>query len=173
MFYRINWHAATRRVLLESNADAAPAAIGGEGMTNLGTFEHDNEAEESTGLNGMQGLADNHVLFHHVQDALYKQGVQDMQSIKIYVDHPRSISIGSGALTVAVGEDSEPLSVTVTPSRATDKEVTYTSSDEDVATVNEKGVVHGVAEGSAVITAKLRSDDTITATRNVTVETGE
>ena len=169
MFYRINWHAATRRVLLESNANAAPAAIGGA-YTNLGTFEHDNEAEKSTGLNGMQGLADNHVLFHHVQDALYKQGVQDMQSVKIYVDRPRSISIGSGTLTVAVGTDSAALSVTVTPAGATNKEVVYTSSDEAVATVNEKGVVHGVAAGSAVITAKLKSDNTITATRNVTVE---
>lgn len=169
MFYRINWHAATRRVLLESNANAAPAAIGGA-YTNLGTFEHDNEDEESTGLNGMQGLADNHVLYHHVQDALYKQGVQNMQSVKIYVDRPWAISIGTGTLNVAVGADSAPLSVTVTPSGATDKEVIYTSSHEAVATVNEKGVVHGVAAGSAVVTAKLKSDETITATRNVTVE---
>lgn len=168
MFYRINWHAATRRVLLESNANAAPAAIGGA-YTNLGTFEHDNEDEESTGLNGMQGLADNHVLFHHVQDVLYKQGVQDMQSVKIYVDRPRSISIGTGTLNVAVGADSAPLSVTPTPAGATDKDVVYTSSDETKATVNEKGVVHGVAAGNAVITAKLKSDETITATRNVTV----
>ena len=169
MFYRINWHASTRRVLLESNTSAAPAAIGGAGMTNLGTFEHDNAAEKSTGLNGMQGLADNHVLFHHVQDALHKQGVQDMQSVKIYVNRTRSISIGSGTLTVAVGANSAPLNVTVTPSGSTDKEVVYTSSNTAVATVNSKGVVHGVAAGNAVITAKLKSDATITATRNVTV----
>ena len=85
MFYRINWDPSSRRILLESNANAAPAAIGGA-YTNLGTFEHNNESEESTGLNGMQDLADNHVVFHHVQDALYKQGVQDMQSIKIFID---------------------------------------------------------------------------------------
>lgn len=168
MFYRINWHAATRRVLLESNANAAPAAIGGA-YTSLGTFEHDNEEEESTGLNGMQGLADNHVVYHHVQDVLYKQGVQDMQSVKIYIDRPRSISIGSGTLNVAVDADSAPLTVTVTPAGATDKEVTFSSSDEAVATVNDKGVVHGVAAGNAVITATLKSDNTITATRNVTV----
>ena len=168
MFYRINWHPPSRRILLESNANAAPAAIGGA-YTNLGTFEHDNEDEESTGLNGMQGLADNHVLFHHVQDVLYKQGVQDMQSVKIYVDRPRSISIGAGTLNVAVGADSAPLNLTVTPSAATDKEVVYTSSDTAKATVNDKGVVHGVAAGNAVITAKLKSDETISATRNVTV----
>ena len=170
MFYRINWHAATRRVLLESNANAAPAAIGGAGMTNLGTFEHDVPGVDDAGLPGMQQLPKNHVLFHHVQDALYKQGVQDMQSVKIYVDRPRSISIGTGTLNVAVGADSAPLSVTPTPAGATDKDVVYISSDETKATVNKKGVVHGVAAGNAVITAKLRSDDTITATRNVTVE---
>lgn len=169
MFYRINWHAATHRVLLESGANAAPAAIGGAGMTNLGTFEHDNEAEESTGLNGMQGLADNHVVFHHVQGVLYKQGVQDMQSVKIFIDRPRSISIGAGTLNVAVGADSAPLSVTLTPAGATDKEVVYTSSNTAKAAVNEKGVVHGVAAGNAVITARLKSDKTVSATRNVTV----
>ena len=168
MFYRINWHAATRRVLLESGTNSAPGAIGGA-YTNLGTFEHNNENEESTGLNGMQGLADNHVLYHHVQDALYKQGVQDMQSVKIYVDRTRAISIGTGTLNVAVGANSAPLNVTATPSGATDKEVVYTSSNTAKATVNEKGVVHGVAAGNAVITAKLKSDETISATRNVTV----
>lgn len=168
MFYRINWHPSTRRVLLESNASAAPAGIGGA-YTSLGTFEHNNETEESTNLNGMQGLADNHTLFHHVQDVLYKEDVLDMQSVKIYVDLTRSISIGSGTLNVAVGADSAALTVTATPAGAADKEVTYTSSDEAVATVNEDGVVHGVAAGSAVITATLKSNETITATRNVTV----
>ena len=168
MFYRINWHAATRRVLLESGTNAAPDAIGGA-YTSLGAFEHNNKDEKSTGLNGMQGLADNHVLYHHVQDVLYKQGVQDMQSVKIYVDRTRTISIGTGTLNVAVGADSAPLSVTPTPAGATDKDVVYTSSDKTKATVNEKGVVHGVAAGNAVITAKLKSDETITATRNVTV----
>ena len=168
MFYRINWHAATRRVLLESNANAAPAAIGGA-YTNLGTFEHDNEKEESTGLNGMQRLADNHVIYHHVQDVLYKQGVQNMQSVKIYIDRPRSISVGTDTFNVAKDKDSAPLTVTVTPASATDKKVSFSSSDKTVATVNDKGVVHGVAAGNAVITATLKSDNTITATRNVIV----
>ena len=76
MFYRINWHAATRRVLLGTGANVAPAPISGSGMSDLGTFQHDNETEQSTGLNGMQGFADNHVIFHQVQNVLYKQGIQ-------------------------------------------------------------------------------------------------
>ena len=88
MFYRINWQAATRQVFIETGANSAPAPISSSGMTDLGTFEHNNETERSTGLNGMQGLADNHVIYHHVQDVLYKQGVQDMQSVKMYIRTP-------------------------------------------------------------------------------------
>ena len=169
MYYRINYHAASRTVRLESGSDSAPAAISGGGYTNLGSFRHDNDAEVSTGLNGMQALADNYVLYLHVQDALYKQGVQDMQSIKIFIDGVRAIAIGTGTLSVAVGANSAPLTPTFTPTTATDKDVIYSSSDTSKATVNASGVVHGVAAGSAVITAKLKSNESITATRNVTV----
>lgn len=169
MYYRINYQAASKTIRLESGSGSAPSAISGGGWTSLGSFRHDNSAEVSTGLNGMQGLADNHVLYHHIQDALYKVGVQDMAAVTIYVDDTRAISIGTGTLSVAVGANSAALAVTVTPSNASDKAVTYTSSDVTKATVNASGVVHGVAAGSAVITAKLISDETITATRNVTV----
>lgn len=167
MFYRMNWHAASRTVNVETGELAAPAAIGGA-FVNLGAFEHDNETEESTNISGMQNLADNHVVFHHVRDALYFQGVQDMQSLKIYIDRTRVISIGAGVLNVAVDADA-PLTLTVTPTESTDTKVTYSSSAPAVATVNEAGVVHGVAAGNAVITATLVSDNTITVTRNVTV----
>lgn len=169
MFYRINWHPSTRRVLLESNANAAPAAIGGA-YTNLGTFEHDNEDEESTGLNGMQGLADNHVLYHHVQDALYKQGIQDMQSIKILIDAPRSIAIDGDPVEVKVGEQSEALTTTATPGTAREKDVTFTSDNPTIATVDpQTGVVTGVKAGTTKIIATLRIDDTKTDDINVTV----
>ena len=45
------------------------------------------------------------------------------------------------------------LTATVEPENATDKEVTWTSSDETVATVDENGLVTAVAEGSVTITA--------------------
>lgn len=173
MFYRINWHAATHRMLLESGANSPPTAIGGTGMTDLGSFEYDNETEESTGLNGMQGLADNHVVFHHIQDALYKVGVMDVQSVKILIDSPHSISIDTESITVAVGADSAPLNVTVSPTTANHKEVIYTSSDKTKATVNEEGVVHGIAAGNVIITAKLKIDETVTATCNVEVPAEE
>ena len=60
------------------------------------------------------------------------------------------------------------LSATVYPSYASDKTVTWTSSDESVATVDASGVVSGVRRGTAVITAKA-GDCTATCQLTVTV----
>lgn len=59
------------------------------------------------------------------------------------------------------------LSATVTPEDATDKTITWSSSDEKVATV-DGGKVTGVAEGTVTITATTKSGDK-TATCAVTV----
>ena len=58
------------------------------------------------------------------------------------------------------------LVATVTPDNATDKTVTWSTSDAAVATVNESGVVTAVAAGTATITAKAGEK---TATCVVTV----
>ncbi|MEE3439310.1 Ig-like domain-containing protein [Ruminococcus sp.] len=46
--------------------------------------------------------------------------------------------------------------VTVVPSNANNKGLTYTSNNEKVATVNSKGVVKGVKAGTVTITAKAK-----------------
>lgn len=62
------------------------------------------------------------------------------------------------------------LTATVAPENATNKNVTWSSDNESVATVNNKGVVTGVAPGSAQITAKT-VDGSHTASCTVTVTT--
>ncbi|WP_206222198.1 immunoglobulin-like domain-containing protein [Schaalia sp. ZJ1691] len=59
----------------------------------------------------------------------------------------------SGASTVIVG-DSTQLTANVTPADALDSSLTWTSSNADVATVDENGVVKGLKPGSATITAQ-------------------
>ena len=65
------------------------------------------------------------------------------------------------------------LTVEFTPENATDKTVDFTSSNADVATVDANGVVTAVAAGEVTITAKLSSDETITASVKLTVKEAE
>ncbi len=75
-----------------------------------------------------------------------------------------SITLDKTSLSLNEGEEAT-LTATVKPDNATDKTVTWTSSNTAVATVKD-GVVTAVKEGSATITAKAGSK---TATCKVTV----
>ena len=61
------------------------------------------------------------------------------------------------------------LDATVAPDNATNKNVTWTSSDSNVATVSSSGVVTGVNVGTATITATAESNSEAKATCTVTV----
>lgn len=61
------------------------------------------------------------------------------------------------------------LTATVTPSNATNRNVTWSSSDTSVATVSDAGLVKTLKNGSAVITAKTASG--LTAQCSVSVST--
>ena len=77
-----------------------------------------------------------------------------------------AVAVSPTTATIKVGE-STTLSATITPSDATDKTVTWSTSDEKVATV-DAGKVTAVAEGSATITVTTK-DGGKTATCTVTV----
>jgi len=66
------------------------------------------------------------------------------------------------SLEVKVGKTAS-ITATVEPSNATDKALTYTSKDEKVATVSDKGVVTGVAVGNTTITVSLTSNSALKA----------
>ncbi len=77
------------------------------------------------------------------------------------------ISLDKSSLTLNENETYS-LTATVTPEDATNKEVTWTSSNTDVATVSDSGLVTAVSAGSATITVTTK-DGGYSATCNVTV----
>ena len=85
-----------------------------------------------------------------------------------YVQPVESLSLSETSLTMTVG-DSKTLTATVEPDTATNKDVTWSSSADSVATVVD-GTVTAVAAGSATITATSVDDPDIKATCAVTVK---
>ena len=74
----------------------------------------------------------------------------------------------SGESAVAVGSTTK---LTTTKKASSRAKITYTSSDDTIATVSEDGTVKGVKAGKATITAKLTiGKDTATATQEVEVK---
>ncbi len=74
----------------------------------------------------------------------------------------------TGSDTVTAGETIT-LSAAVTPNNASNKEVTWTSSDTTVATVSETGVVTAVKAGTATITCTAADGSGVNATKTITV----
>lgn len=73
------------------------------------------------------------------------------------VEAPDSIEL------VTNGENSKALGAKMTPENATEVKLAYESSDENVATVDENGVVTAVADGECVITTYVTADISATA----------
>lgn len=73
------------------------------------------------------------------------------------VEAPDSIEL------VTNGENSKALGAKMTPEDATEVKLAYESSDENVATVDENGVVIAVADGECIITTYVTADIPATA----------
>ncbi len=88
-----------------------------------------------------------------------------------FVDRLGSAYTSEVQLEVPQGEQRS-TAIRIYPELATNKKVTYTSSNTDVCTVDENGVITGVHWGTAVVTVKTRDSSRI-ATVNVLVSADE
>lgn len=83
-----------------------------------------------------------------------------------YVE-PQSISVDRNVGTINVGGNL-PLNVSIEPSGAS-QAITYTSSNTNIATVDNNGVITGVGAGTATITAKSSVNNSLSKTVSVKV----
>ena len=83
--------------------------------------------------------------------------------------HATKVELDQESISMHVGDNDIQLNATVTPDNADNKNVTWESSDESVATVNN-GKVHAVGNGNATITVKT-VDGEHTDTCSVSVKT--
>lgn len=82
---------------------------------------------------------------------------------------PTSLSVWGYSDEVIVGYTSD-FFVTFTPEETTEKFVNWTSSDEEVATIDANGVVTGVKPGKCVITAQSAADPNVKGEKEITVK---
>ncbi len=87
----------------------------------------------------------------------------DIDDTGSLIDPNESISLDKSTIDMTEGE-TQKLTATTTPAGA---QVTWTSSDDSIATVDENGIVKGIKEGQVTITGTTA--DGLTATCTVTV----
>ena len=80
-----------------------------------------------------------------------------------------SIELNETEITLYV-RDEETLEAKISPDNANDQSVTWSSSDPEVATVDQEGKVKGISKGEAVITATANDGSGVKAECKVTVK---
>ena len=149
------------------------------GITNTGTIINNNTitnkgtiTNNDTGTIANDGTITNDGTINNAGTIdIYEDGKLDGNEVSGTgtVNHKVTrVSLDKTSLTLTVG-DEETLTATVTPDKATNKDVTWTSSDPSVATVAD-GVVTAVGAGTATITATAADGSGKTAACTVTVE---
>ena len=111
---------------------------------------------------------------HTVAWSYQKDGSVDKEGDYATVDNvyvgapvtPNAINVE--AVSVPAGRRAT-VSYTVLPSEAFNKNVTFSTANTAIATVNENGVVVGVAEGTTTVTVTSVADPTVSGSATVTV----
>lgn len=108
------------------------------------------------------GLKTNNTTFKEID----RENAEKIMGIEVKTP-VMSVSLDTSSLRLNVGETFT-LTATVLPSNATEKSITYTSSNPSIATVDKNGKVTAISKGTATITVTTLSEGK-TATCKVTV----
>ena len=80
-----------------------------------------------------------------------------------------AIKLNKSDLTITAGNTAS-LKVVFTPSNTTQRQLQYSTSDKEIATIDAKGLLTAVKAGKVTITVTSSSDSNISAECNVTVD---
>ena len=97
-------------------------------------------------------------------------GFKDSFVVYVYSDTIQAIEAKVENSKIYVGQTTK-IEVNFIPSDAKDKLISYTSSNENVLTVDDNGVVRGVGKGNAVISIKSINNPSVEATVSISVLT--
>lgn len=153
MTHKICFKAATKEISVLPLATAVPV-----GFTNIGNYIHD------TGGDPL-GAAVSHVLYHHIRDALYQVGVQDMA----YIDITFTSEVGAPPVTCAfplnaLADDLIPLGIA--------GRLVLSNSDQTGTYVYQGGLVAEVSNGAAPAGLLATGTRIEFSTGNKTIEAG-
>jgi uncharacterized protein YjdB len=104
------------------------------------------------------------------QDVVYDEKSKNNEEHSI--GPVKTLKLSKKEALLSVGGENEFLDAIITPEYAYNKNIAWTSSDENVATVSSNGIVTPIGEGTAVITAKT-SNGTLSDECSVTVAATE
>ena len=97
------------------------------------------------------------------------EGFTDSVTVTVEPVRVSGITINTAAQTIDLGASLR-ISATVSPSNADNKTLSYQSSNPDVATINEEGILTTVGEGTTTITVSSTDGSNVSATVDITVE---
>lgn len=93
------------------------------------------------------------ILENGILGYIYQSYVTEVPPVQI-----EKIDISLDNTTLQKGEEKQ-LKITITPEEASNHKVLYTSSNPQVATVDDKGVIKAISSGTATITVKSAQND--------------
>ncbi len=154
----------TQAGTIELHLDAKDGPLLGT-LTVKGTGDWDTYAQYTTNVESVSGVHDLYMVFKGGEGELFKF---DYWSFKEKVVPVETISLSASQLTILAGQSSQ-LTATVGPENATNKELTWTSSNEDVAIVAVDGRFTALKAGETTITAQAQDGTDIQASCHVVV----
>lgn len=141
-----------------------------KGKEVVGTGERGADGKASVSVDGLEANTDYPVGSFQVAFA-NDNGESEKVDVPAFKTKPipvTGVTLDKSTLSLEEGA-TETLNATIAPSNASYKAVKFTSSDETIATVDDKGLVTAVKAGTADITVESLMDGNKTATCTVTV----